>query len=54
MSLEVVLRKGGLSGVANYIWDTDSLAWVKSTGSTTGEAEVAVTNFPASQAVTGP
>ena len=37
----------GLAYVANYRWDTDTLAWVKLSGTTTGiAADVAVTNFP--------
>lgn len=44
----------GLQGVANYVWDTNSLSWIKSTGGTGSGTEVEVTNFPATQAVTGP
>lgn len=41
--------------VALYIWDTDSLAWVKYTGGGNGAGgEVTVTNFPSTQAVSGP
>ena len=44
----------GLLTVANYIWDTSTLAWIKATGGTSGASTVSVDNFPASQAVTGP
>jgi hypothetical protein len=41
--------------VATYVWDTGSLAWVKSTGGGGGTGgSVAVTNFPAVQPVTLP
>jgi hypothetical protein len=40
----------GLGFVANYRWDTDTLAWVKLSGTSTGiAADVAVTNFPSVQ-----
>lgn len=38
----------------NYIWDLDLLDWVKSAASGVPASSVTVTNFPASQAVTGP
>lgn len=33
-----------LSGT--YVWDTNTLAWIRSTGSTGSGTEVTVTNFP--------
>lgn len=37
-----------------YVWDVDTLSWVPATGGGSGPGtEVEVTNFPASQAVTG-
>lgn len=40
----------------NLVWDVETLAWVKSSasGGSTPSSSVEVTNFPASQAVTGP
>lgn len=35
---------------ANLVWDTNTLAWVKSTGGTGPGTNVAVTNFPSGQA----
>lgn len=43
----------GLGFVANYYWDTGTLAWVKLSGTSTGPAaNVTVTNFPSTYAVT--
>lgn len=36
-----------------YLWDTNTLQWVKGTGGTSVGLDVNVTNFPASQPVTG-
>lgn len=44
----------GLTLIANYVWDTSTLAWIKSTGGSAGGATVTVDNFPATYAVTGP
>lgn len=47
----VNLVKGELTGVANYVWDTDLLDWVRSTTSPTVSGEVSVSNFPATQTI---
>jgi hypothetical protein len=40
--------------VAQYIWDTNTLAWIKQTGSSGAVgADVTVTNFPATQPISG-
>jgi hypothetical protein len=40
--------------VAQYIWDTNTLAWIKQTGSSGAVgSDVTVTNFPATQPVSG-
>lgn len=44
----------GLLQVANYVWDTGTLDWIKSTGASSGGATVTVDNFPATQPVSGP
>lgn len=41
----------GVNKVANYVWDTNSLSWVKSSGGTGPGSDVAVTNFPSVQTV---
>lgn len=38
---------------AQLVWDTNTLAWVNSTASSGSGPEVSVSNFPATQAVTG-
>ena len=43
-----------LTPAAMYSWDTGSLSWVVVEGSPAAGQDVNVTNFPASQAVTGP
>jgi hypothetical protein len=44
----------GVNKTANYVWDTGTLAWVKSTGSGGGGGSVTVSNFPAVQPVSLP
>ena len=41
--------------VAQYVWSTDELDWIKQTGGTGGApaSSVEVTNFPATQVVSG-
>lgn len=50
---DLQINGSGLMGVAQYLWDTNTLSWVVSTGSAASSGSVSVTNFPASQAVTG-
>jgi hypothetical protein len=35
--------------VAQYVWDTNTLSWIKQTGGTGAGTDVTVTNFPAVQ-----
>jgi hypothetical protein len=44
----------GVNKVAQYVWDTNTLSWVKSSGGTGPGSNVAVTNLPAVQAVSLP
>lgn len=44
----------GVNKIANYVWDTNTLSWVKSSGGTGPGSNVAVTNFPAVQSVSLP
>ena len=40
--------------IAQYVWDTNTLSWIRQTGSSGGVgSEVVVTNFPATQPVSG-
>lgn len=40
--------------VAQYIWDTNTLSWIKQTGSSGAVgSDVTVTNFPATQPISG-
>ena len=40
--------------IAQYIWDTNTLAWIKQTGTSGGAGtDVSVTNFPSTQEVYG-
>ncbi len=40
--------------IAQYVWDINTLAWVKQTGSSGGAGtEVVVTNFPVTQPISG-
>jgi hypothetical protein len=46
------VQSEGVNKVANYIWDSALLAWVKSTGGGGGPStSVSVTNFPSVQVV---
>jgi hypothetical protein len=49
---ENVAGTSGALHVAQYVWDTNTLEWIKQTGGATApSAQVEVTNFPATQAV---
>lgn len=48
----VVADENGAITVKNTHWDTNSLSWVKVTGSTVDGSNVKVTNFPSTQGVT--
>jgi hypothetical protein len=51
---ENVAGTSGALHVAQYVWDTNTLAWVKQTGSSGAVgSDVVVTNFPAVQEVSG-
>jgi hypothetical protein len=48
-AIDQVKLSGNNLNVAQYVWDTNSLSWVKQTGSAGGAGtDVTVTNFPAS------
>lgn len=49
----VAPNQDGLISTANYIWNTNTLAWEAASG-VAGAGSVTVTNFPATQAVSGP
>jgi len=48
------VQSEGVNKVASYVWDTNSLSWVKSSGGTGPGSNVAVTNFPSVQPVSLP
>jgi hypothetical protein len=49
---EVDVDSNGLQANRNFIWNTNTLAWEKATGSLSGGGNVTVSNFPSSYPVT--
>jgi len=39
--------------IAQYVWDTNTLSWIRQTGSAGTGTDVTVTNFPSTQQVSG-
>ena len=47
-------NSSGLIETANYVWNTNTLAWEAASVSAAAGGDVNVLNFPATQAVSGP